>query len=76
MIGTQVSASLVWRLAISDCLVGGLRNRALDYTSSGMVGGFCCGTSLELVGALCLKEKECETSISGLFMHGSFYSNG
>jgi|HubBroStandDraft_1064217.scaffolds.fasta_scaffold453890_1 hypothetical protein len=40
MIGTQVSASLVWRLAISDCLVGGLRNRALDYTSSGMVGGF------------------------------------
>ena len=39
MIGTQVSASLVWRLAISDCLVGGLRNRALDYTSSGMVVG-------------------------------------
>ena len=47
MIGTQVSASLVWRLAISDCLVGGLRNRALDYTSSGMVGGFLAKSGVD-----------------------------
>ena len=49
MIGTQVSASLVWRLAISDCLVGGLRNRGLDYTSSGMVGGFLAGPAILVV---------------------------
>ena len=37
VVGTyNIITSLVWRLAISDCLVGGLRNRALDYTSSGM----------------------------------------